>query len=188
MEFEKTLILIKPEGVQLNKSGEIIEKFEKAGLKIIGMKMVWADEVLVGKHYPKEMAKRIGERAKENAEKRGEKFDTDVVEFGMKTVKALQSHITESPIIAIILEGPHAVENVRTMIGATSPHGANPGTIRGDLTNDSFQMGENLGRSVRNFVHASDSVENANREILLWFKKEEIYKWDSPVQRILYKY
>ncbi len=183
---ERTLVLIKPEGVQTHKIGKILSRFEDAGLKIIGMKMAKADVKLVSQHYPESMAEPIWKKAKESFEKDGKEFN-ETIEYGKSRVRELREHLTESPIVAIVLEGPHAIKCVRKIVGFTSADRAESGTIRGDFSTDSFELGNQLSRPVRNLIHASDQ-ENAEREIKLWFKSSELFEWDSPIQKILYRY
>ncbi|HLC45674.1 MAG TPA: nucleoside-diphosphate kinase, partial [archaeon] len=125
-------------------------------------------------------------KTKASAEKRGEKFTKDPREHGMGVVKRLRKHMTECPVVAMVLEGPHAIEIVRKMVGSTEPRSAEMGTIRGDYTSDSYALGDDVkGRSIRNIVHASDK-ENAAREVSLWFASSELFKYEHPLQKILY--
>lgn len=175
---ERTLVLIKPDGVKRGISGRIISRFEDTGLKIIAMKMKWADEEHAGKHYPldEEWAKKVFEKAKTSAEKEGRQMMLkNYLELGKDIRKKNIDFIKEGPVIAMVLEGPHAIEIVRKIIGHTEPKQAIPGTIRGDFISiESYAVADAEGRVARNLVHASDSLENAKREIGLWFKKDEI--------------
>lgn len=154
--IEKTLVLIKPDGVQRGLSGEIIKRFENVGLKIVGMKMLWVDKDFGAIHY--EDVKR----------RRGEK-----VFYG------LLSLITMGPVIAMVLEGVDAVDIVRKMTGPTEPKAAAPGTIRGDYAHVSFAYSDIVGEAVRNVVHSSGSKEEAKIEVALWFKDNEIHDYPS---------
>ena len=187
MVVERTLVITKPETVKRGIVGEIVSRFEKKGLKIIGMKMAWPDQAFISKHYTEEMAEAIGLNTKKNMEKTGQKFEADPKEHGMKVVKNLRTHMTECPVIAFVLEGPHAIDLVRKMSGSTSPNRAEIGTIRGDYTADSYELADNQAksRSVRNIIHTSDR-ENAENEIKLWFRKEELFDYKHPLQDILY--
>ncbi|MCX6804093.1 MAG: nucleoside-diphosphate kinase [Candidatus Diapherotrites archaeon] len=154
--IEKTLVLIKPDGVQRALSGEIIKRFENVGLKIVGMKMAWIDEELGAKHY------------------------ADVrVRKGDKVFNAVLKLITMGPVIAMVLEGIDAVEIVRKMCGPTEPKSALPGTIRGDYAHVSYAYSDTVGEAVRNVVHASGSKEEAKTEIDLWFNEKEIHDYPS---------
>lgn len=139
--MERTLIIVKPDGVQRALTGEIIRRFEQRGLRIVGMKFMQVDRALAEKHYDIH---------------RGKPFFEGLVEY-----------IIASPVVVIALEGTNAVAAARGTIGATKPHEAAPGSIRGDL-------GLEIGR---NLVHGSDSVENGEKEIALWFKAEELVSW-----------
>ncbi len=178
MTSERTLVLIKPDGVQKKLSGRIIDRFESAGLKIIGMKMLTASEEKAKEHYPLEesWAKKLYDRTKETYEKSGKPFQyNNHMEYGELIISWLCNFITEGPIIAMTLEGPHAVELVRKMIGHTEPRQSAPGTIRGDFAStESYKIADSENRVIRNLVHASDSVENALREISIWFSPEEL--------------
>lgn len=134
--------MVKPDGVQRGLVGEIITRFERKGLKIVGMKLVAVDRTLAEQHYDIH---------------RGKPFFEPTV-----------AYITSSPVIAIVLEGFNAVEMVRNMMGKTDPQKAEVGTIRGDF-------GQFIGR---NIVHGSDSIENAQKEIDLWFSEEELASYN----------
>lgn len=182
--IEQTLVLIKPDGVQQKLIGKILSRFENAGLRIVGMKMVWPDEKKAVEHYPldEEWAKNVFKKSKENAEKNKEKFNfQNYIELGKFIQKGLIDFIQENPIVAIVLEAPHAVDIVRKMIGATEPRSANPGTIRSDFASvESYPNANVKERAVRNLVHASDSAVNAKREITTWFSEDEIHNYKRP--------
>lgn len=151
---------------------------------MVAAKMIWVDQDLVGKHYAddKEYLTGVGEKCLEKYEKygmdAGEKLGTmDPYEVGKLVRKWNMDYLTKGPVFAMILEAPHAVELVRKMIGFTFPQNAEPGTIRGDLTGDSTFLSNTLKRSVKNLVHSSGSVEEANFEIQLWFREHEIHSY-----------
>jgi len=129
---EKTLVLIKPDGVQRGLIGEILSRFEKTGMKIIGMKMAYASKELAGKHYAddEQWLKSVGEKAAAAAKERGEEMKETPLEFGQKIRTQLMDYISMSPVIAIVIEGQNAVATVRKIVGPTSPEHAAPGTIR----------------------------------------------------------
>ena len=182
--MEQTLVLIKPDGIQQKVVGKIIGRFEDAGLKVVGMKMVWPDEGKARKHYPldKEWAEAAFGKTKESAEKNNEKFDfKDSMEFGKFVQDGLVEFIQENPIVALVLEGTHAIEIVRKMVGSTEPRSAIPGTIRSDFASvESYPNANTQGRAVRNLIHASDSVDNAKKEIKTWFDEEEVHDYKRP--------
>lgn len=179
--IQQTLILIKPDGIKKCLIGKIISRLEDTGLKVCALKMVWPDEELAEKHYPleEEWARGTFEKARLTAEKDGRAFKPkDYMEFGGKIQSALREYIKESPVIAIIVKGPHAIEIVRKIIGNTEPRQSPPGTIRGDFASiESYQISVSENRAVRNLIHASDSVENAKREIELWFESNEVHDY-----------
>lgn len=149
--MERTLIIVKPDGVQRGLVGEIIRRFEQRGLRIVGMKFMQVSRELAEQHY---------------AIHREKPF------FG-----GLVDYITSSPVVVMALEGTNAVLNARNTIGATRPHEAASGSIRGDLA---LEIGRNL-------VHGSDSVENGSAEITLWFKPEELVAWQRQTDRWIFE-
>lgn len=182
--IEQTLVLIKPDGVQQKLIGKIISRFEDAGLKIVGMKMIWPDEKMAGEHYPldEEWAKNVFSKSKQSAEKNKEEFIfKNHLDFGKFVQGKLINFIQGSPIVALVLESPHAVDIVRKMVGATEPRAANPGTIRSDFASvESYPNADMKNRAVRNLVHASDSFINAKREIKVWFNEKEVHNYKRP--------
>ncbi len=144
---ERTLVLVKPDGVQRQLVGRIIARFEERGLKIVGLKLVHVDAALAEAHY---------------AIHRDRPFFTGLVAF-----------ITSSPLVAMALEGPNAIGVVRSMVGATRPHEAAPGSIRGDLALETAQ----------NLVHASDGPETAASELAMWFAPGELIEYARDVDR-----
>ncbi len=187
--IERTLVLIKPDGITRNLVGKIISRFEDTGLKIIAMKMVWVDEDFARKHYilEEEWAKNVFMKTKTTHEKDGKKFPyKDHMEFGSMIQKWNMDFLREGPVVALILESPHAIEIVRKMVGSTEPRQAAPGTIRGDFaTIESYAVANKKERVLRNLVHASDSEENANREIALWFSQKELHSYKKELDKHL---
>jgi nucleoside-diphosphate kinase len=183
MNIQQTLVLIKPDGVQKQLIGEIIKRFENSGLKISGLKMTWPDEELARKHYPLDLewAKSAFEKTRKSAQEDNRKIQfSNYEDFGKTLQNWLIAFITESPIIAMVLQGPNAVTLVRKIIGATEPSKAEEGTIRGDLASEeSYEKANSTGRALRNLIHASDSIENAKRELDLWFSKNELHDYKT---------
>lgn len=149
--MERTFIMIKPDGVQRQLVGEIVGRFEKKGFKLIGMKVMTVSQELAEKHYES-----LNDKP----------FFPGLVKF-----------ICSSPVVAMVWEGDFVVSTSRQMIGATDPHAAAPGTIRGSY-------GVSVGR---NIIHGSDAIETAKREISLWFKEEELNEWDATLNPWLYE-
>ncbi|HUT22406.1 MAG TPA: nucleoside-diphosphate kinase [Candidatus Bipolaricaulota bacterium] len=186
---EKSLVLIKPDGVQRALVGEIISRFERSGLKIIGLKVVRATEDLAGEHYANDEAwmLSVGEKALKAAESRGDKMTETAMEIGRRVRNQLISYLTMSPIVAICVEGHNAVAKIRKLVGATSPQDAEPGTIRGDYSVDSYVLSDKSGRPIQNLIHASGAVDEADREIKVWFKDEELHDWQRVDEALIYR-
>jgi nucleoside-diphosphate kinase len=184
---ERTLVLVKPDGVKRGLVGEIITRFEKMGLKIIGLKMVWIDKEMAANHYPEsrtELLEAIGRKTLETYEKYGKDPKEEFGEMGAQDIGKMVNNwniefLTSGPVVAMILEGAHAIDNVRMLVGNTLPTFAAPGTIRGDYSIDSPALANERKRSVHNLIHASGNVEEAKYEEQLWFRESDI----SPAYR-----
>jgi len=187
---ERTLILVKPDVIQRQIFGEILSRFERKGFKIVGMKMLNATKKQAGEHYVNEESYLIGigERAKKGAEGRNEDVsDWNSLEKGKYIRKRNIDYITCGPIIAMVLEGYDVVAGVRKVLGSTSPAEGDVGTIRDDYSFDTFVLADTISRVTRTLLHASDSVENAEREIKIWFKKSELCSnYETVAEKIFY--
>ena len=187
MNQERSLILIKHDGVLRGLVSKILSRFEEVGLKIVAMKMIWADEKLAKSHYQldEQWAKNVFEKTKTTHEKDGKKFPyKDHMEFGGLIQKWNVNFLREGPVVAIVIEGSHAVEIARKMVGSTEPKQAAPGTIRGDYASmESYAVANEKARVLRNLVHASDSPDNAKREISLWFKDSELHNYTKDLDK-----
>lgn len=191
MKNERTLVIIKPDGVQRSLIGEIIKRYERTGLKLIAMKMVMPDEDMATKHYydvgGDEWIEEVGRKAAAAYEKKGEKSPYKTYkDNGWAVLKSNAKYLSSGPVVAMIWQGAGAVELVRKITGATAPLLADVGTIRGDFTLDSYALADTDQRSVRNLIHASGSTEEAEKEIAIWFEKEEILKYNHIQEKILY--
>ena len=144
---ERTLVLVKPDGVQRLLVGRILTRFEERGLKLVGLKLIHVDRALAERHYAVHREKPFFE--------------------------GLLAFITSAPLVALALEGPNAIAMVRSMVGATRPHEAAPGSIRGDLAVETAQ----------NLIHASDGAETAAAELALWFRPAELFEYGREVDR-----
>src|SRR3989344_9334509 len=187
--IEKTLVLVKHDGVVRSLVGEIVSRFEKIGLKIIAMKMIHADERLADNHYivTDEWANSVFNKTKKAYEDKGKTFKfNNAKEYGDMIKKWNKDFLMEGPVVAIVLEGPHSIEIVRKMVGNTEPRQALPGTIRGDYIFDSYSVADVKARPIRNLIHASGSVDEANREISLWFTKDEIVSYKRDFDKHFY--
>ena len=151
--IERTLVLVKADGVQRALIGRVIQRFEDVGLKIVGMKMKWIDRDFAKKHYASNV---------------GKKFYAD-----------LENYIIEGPVIAMVLEGVHSIELVRKMVGSTEPKSALPGTIRGDFAQHSYDFADKKGIAIKNLIHASGNPEEAQYEIKLWFAPNELHTYKT---------
>jgi nucleoside-diphosphate kinase len=147
MDSERSLVVFKPDAVQRAIVGELLARFERRGLRLVALKVVHVERDMAERHY---------------AVHRGKFFFEDLV----KT-------ITSSPVVACVLEGPNAIAVIRAMVGATRPHEAAPGTIRGDYA----LVG------LRNLVHASDASDTAKSEIALWFAERELVSYRRDIER-----
>lgn len=178
MVKEKTLVLVKPDGVVRGLMGEVILRIERTGLKIVGVKMAGVSGELAGKHYEatEEWSKGVFDKAKVSFEEQGKEFlHTDYMKYGKMIQDWNQDFLKEGPVLALVVEGPHAIQTIRKIVGPTDPSRASPGTIRGDFLFESAALANESGRSLRNLIHASGSMEEAEREINLWFKEGEVF-------------
>ena len=186
---ERTLVIIKPDGVQRTLIGEIIKRYERTGFKLVGMKMLVATPEHVEKHYSLDpnWKKMVGEKAIASYEKKGLKPpSSDPIEVGNRVLEALKKYITAGPVVAMVWQGAHVVEIVRKITGGTEPRTSDVGTIRGDFVLDSYMMSDAGNRAVRNLIHASGTVEEANQEIAHWFKDSELVNYRLIQEQILY--
>jgi nucleoside-diphosphate kinase len=185
--MEKTLILIKPDAVQRGIIGEIITRFERCGLKMIGMKMVYASKELAGQHYAddEEWLTILGQKTAASYEQKGLKLGRTPLEHGRLVRQQLIEFMSMSPIVALVIEGHNAVAHVRKIVGSTSPFDAPPGTIRGDYSFETYQMADSLSRPLQNLIHASGNAQEAQREIAIWFTAEEMHAW-SRIEDVLF--
>lgn len=186
---EKTLVIIKPDGIQRALIGDIIKRFEMVGLKVVAIKMVVASEKAIEEHYTlnPEWKRTVGEKSIEGYKRKGlEPPSEDPEEVGNAVVERLKKYMTSGPVILMILQGAHCVELVRKLVGSTEPHSSDTGTIRGDFVLDSYQMADADERAIRNLVHASGSVEEAEDEIKHWFDDKEIISYRVVAEKMLY--
>ncbi len=186
---ERTLVIIKPDGVQRSLIGEIIKRFERIGLKLVAMKLVLPNEEQVESHYLIDPAwkRNVGEKSIEAYKKKGiEPPTNDPEEAGQKVLDGLKKYMTSGPVVAMVLQGAHACGIVRKLVGGTEPLTSDVGTIRGDFVLDSYQMADTDGRAVRNLIHASGNPEEAEKEIPIWFNDNEIINYRLVQESILY--
>jgi len=198
--IQRSLVLLKPDAIMRGVIGEIITRFEKAGLKIVGVKFINADLEVVKKHYQKDKLwhKRVGDLNVKDCEMFGlDAFDIfgtiDPVDIGKQVNEWLYRMFDLGPVMSFVFEGPNAVAKIRVLVGSTYPDSAPAGTIRGDFGLDSAVSSMKRKRGVLNLIHASgtseeaEEAEEAEEEIKLWFKDSEILKY-KRVYEGLYSY
>ncbi len=186
---ERTLIIIKPDGVQRSLVGEIIGRFEKVGLKLVGLKFMVPAAAQIETHYTLDPSwkRNVGEKAIEAYKKKGQTPPTeDPEEVGNIVVERLKKYMTSGPTVVMAWQGAHAVELVRKIVGGTEPRSSDVGTIRGDFVLDSYAMADTDDRAIRNLIHASGSVEEAQNELKHWFGSEELVSYRLVQEQILY--
>ena len=187
---ERTLAIIKIDGIQRGLVGEIISRFERIGLKIVAIKMMVPSLEYIEAHYTLDPNWRMenGKKSIKGYTDRGQKhpLSDDPLVVNAETLRKLKDYMASGPVIPMVIEGAHAVEIVRKITGGTEPRGALVGTIRGDFVLDSYQMSDVDGRAVRNVVHASGSVKEATDEIKHWFKPNELMKYKTINEKMLY--
>lgn len=190
---EKTLVLVKPDGVKRGLVGEIIKRIEQRGLKVIALKMFSATKDQVDEHYPKDpkWIHRLGEKTLGTFEKY--KLDplkdlgtADADEIGRQVRSWLLDFMTSGPIVKMVVQGIHAVDMVRKLCGNTLPSMAEMGTIRGDYSVDSPALANIAKRAVHNIVHASETPEESAHEIAYWFSPEEIHAYKRAEEDIMF--
>lgn len=164
-DIQKTLVLFKPDSVQRGVVGEILTRFERVGLKIVGFKMIMPDEIKLKTHY-EEIGKLYTRRGEHT--------------FGI-TIEMM----TKGPIIAMVLEGVEAVELVRKLVGPTEPKSAAPGTIRGDYSHMSFGYADRTDIGIPNLVHASGDYSEAVQEVSHWFDEDELFTYERSSERFI---
>ena len=153
--IQQTLVLIKPDGVARGLIGETIKRFEQRGLKIVALELTKVDIDHAKKHYTEDIAKRRGEKIR----------------------NLLLNYLTEGPVVAMIVQGVRAIENVRKLVGDTESKSALPGTIRGDFSHTSYSYSDKKEMPIKNIIHASANEEDATNEIALWFSINEIFDY-----------
>jgi len=186
---ERTLVIIKPDGLQRTLMGEIIRRYERLGLKLVGMKLLVPTAAHIEKHYNLDpnWKRIVGEKSIEAYQNKGLKPPSmDPLKLGDKVIDSLKKYMTSGPVVAMVWQGGHSVKIVRKITGGTEPLTSDVGTIRGDFVLDSYQMADTDGRAVRNLIHASGSVEEAENEIKHWFSKDELVNYRLVQEQILY--
>ena len=187
--IEQTFVAVKHDGVQRGLVGEIVKRFEQRGLKLVAMKMVLPTAAIADKHYVLTPAfiEKLGENTRKAAAKKGLELKETNTEIATRVKNWNMKYLTEGPVVAMIWEGFHAIEIIRKIVGPAESRGAPIGTIRGDFSVESYDLADKLQRPLRNLVHASGDTEEAENEIGLWFKKEEIFSWDKSKWTVMHQ-
>ena len=183
--IERTLIVLKPDAVQRALVGEIISRFERVGLKIVGAKFIVPESAHIEKHYL------LNPRWKTEVGKKAWQGDPpkDEGEYehkGTHVLAMLKRFMCAGPVFVMVLEGAHSVALTRKLVGDTQPLTSDVGTIRGDYVIDSYPMADGDSRAIRNLIHASSSGEDAEKEIEVWFEKDDLIDYTTAQERILY--
>jgi nucleoside-diphosphate kinase len=160
---ERTLVVLKPDAVARGLVGRVLQRFEDAGLKIVGAKMRWMDADFARRHY----------------------FDLEE-RFGADVYNATASFMQQGPVIAMVLEGVEAVVTVRRIVGKTYPNESSPGTIRGDFAHTTKAFSEAQNKAVANLIHASGNVDEAKYEVELWFDESELFDYQTVAERFTF--
>ena len=181
MKLERTLILAKQDAVHRGLVGEIIKRFEQKGMKIVGIKMVIPTRKMVEAHYADDdaMWTVTGERTIETWKKKGRNTTETPLEVGKRIREWNIAALVGKPVVAMCFEGYHAVEVGRKIVGHTEPRQALAGTIRGDFSVESYDLGDFHKRPMINLVHASGAVHEAEREIAVWFTVQELFEYSK---------
>lgn len=185
---ERTFVILKPDTVQRSLIGEVIKRFERTGLKCTAMKMFTADEARLLAHYNKDDAwfLKKGQRTVEDMIAQGREVTKEPIEYGKDIIRTIVNYMVAAPVVAMVWEGNESVAVITKLVGTTEPKTSDVGTIRGDYTVDSYGHSSYENRSVRNLIHCSESPEEAEREIALWFKEDEIMQYTTAQERIMY--
>ena len=189
---ERTFVILKPDAVQRGLVGEIIKRFERIGLKIVGMKMHKADEKKLWDHYSKDDAWYLkkGERILENKKSLGHTIDKEAIEYGKDIIRAVVYYMSAGPVVSLVLEGNNAAAVVKRLVGGTEPATADTGTIRGDFALDTYYLCDVDGsRGMRNLIHCTDPEDGKDamaREISIWFTEEEMHDYRLVTEAMLY--
>ncbi len=189
---ERTFVILKPDAVQRGLVGEIIQRFERIGLKIVAMKMHTVEEAKLWQHYNKDDAwyEKKGKNIIENKTKLGMSVDKEAIEYGKDIIRAMVHFMTASPVVSLVIEGNQSQAVVKRIVGSTEPSTADTGTIRGDYSLDSYFLCDTDGsRGMRNLIHCTDPADGADaydREVAIWFTPQEVLQYRLVSEAMLY--
>jgi len=177
--MERTVVIVKHDGIQRGLAGEIIKRFEQTGLKIAGIKMIQPTKEQAEQQYRLSEAwiKKLATNTRKAAQEKGIVITETDSQIAERVQKYLKDYLTEGPVIVMAFEGYHAIEIGRKIVGHAEARQAEIGTIRGDYSVDSYELADERQRAIRNIVHASGNKEEAENELKLWFKKEELFDY-----------
>lgn len=186
--LEKTVIIVKHDGVQRSLVGEIIKRFESKGLKLSALKMVHADKKMAERQYnvTPEAIEKTGGNTIKAYNKKGIEFKETKEQITKRVFGWLRDYLTEGPVVAMVWEGYHAIDIGRKIVGHAEPKQAELGTIRGDFALESYELADEKKRPLRNIVHASGNKQEAENELKIWFKDSEIYDWERHDWKIIH--
>ena len=181
-------MILKPDAIQRSLVGDIVGRFEKTGLKLVHMEMKVLDEERLWKHYDKDdqWFEEKGQKTVENLKEAGREITKEAIEYGKDIIRGLITFMTAGPVVVMVLEGNSAVGVVKKLVGGTEPLTSDVGTIRGDLTLDSYNLANLDARAVRNLIHCSDEPEEAEREIALWVDETAMVDYRHINEAMLY--
>jgi nucleoside-diphosphate kinase len=194
IKFQRTFCMVKPDGVMRGLIGDIIHRIEKAGLKVVALKMVQADEDLIRRHYPmsdEAWVNRLGEKSMsgfDNLDVTPKEVlgSDDKSVLGKGVTDSLIGYMTSGPVVCMVVEGIQAIDMVRKLAGNTLPFKAEIGTIRGDYSVDSPAIANAEKRSIHNLFHASENAEEAANEIELWIGKDNVFSYIRSEDSVMY--
>ena len=195
LKEERTVVIVKPDGVKRGLTGEIIRRIEQRGLKIIALKMMWATKEQMDAHYPKDHewitglgtnTSRAYEEYKVDATLKDDFGTEDLFEIGTMVRQWLVNYMSGGPVVKMIVSGLHAIPMVRKIVGHTIPSFADMGTIRGDFSVDSPALANAQRRALHNLVHASGNAAEAENEIQLWFSPEDLHDYKRAEEDIMF--
>ena len=192
-KLEQTLVIIKPDGVLRGLVGEIIQRFERRGLKLAGLKMVWPSRTHIDKHYPNDPAwfRTLGERtgnffAEHKLDVKKSFGTADPIKIGRQVKSWMGDFMIQGPVVAMVVQGMHAITTVRKLVGHTYPIEALPGTIRGDFSVDTPTAANPEKRVIKNIIHASGNPAEAKHELKHWFSPKELYNYKRADEDIMF--
>ncbi len=187
--MEKTFILLKPDTIQRSLIGEIVNRIERTGLKLVAAKMVSGEEKRLLEHYGKDDAWYLekGTKRIKLLKEAGKTVDENrpPIEYGKDIIRGVVRYMQASPLVAMVWEGNQSVAVVKKIVGSTDPTASDVGTIRGDYQLDSYTLSDAEERGIRNLIHCSDKPSEAEREISIWFAPEEVHQYRHINEAIL---